>query len=59
MVYRARLPPHLTGADDHTDDLRAAMHRQEQQWLDEAEQHGLLNHLDRRTTRTAEPTGTT
>ena len=33
---------HLTGADDATEPQRAAMHRQEQAWLDEAASLGLL-----------------
>ncbi len=36
---------HLTDAEDHTDELRSAMHRREQQWLDEAERLGLLEQL--------------
>jgi rRNA maturation RNase YbeY len=42
-LYIAHGCDHLSGADDQTDEQRAAMHAREFAWLDQAEAAGLLD----------------
>lgn len=44
-LYIAHGCQHLTGASDHTPELRAAMRQQENEWLAQADEEGLIDGL--------------
>lgn len=54
-LYIAHGCQHLTGASDHTPELREAMRQQETKWLARAEKEGLLDGLVSDSNRNSSP----